>query len=61
MSIAGAWRAYIETCIAAFGPERAMFESNVPVDKGSCGYAARWNAFKRVTAGHSAAAFAPTF
>ncbi|HUA54822.1 MAG TPA: amidohydrolase family protein, partial [Candidatus Sulfotelmatobacter sp.] len=25
--LAQAWRPYIETCIAAFGPERAMFES----------------------------------
>ncbi|HKM71561.1 MAG TPA: hypothetical protein VJX94_16150 [Stellaceae bacterium] len=27
---------YIETRIADFGPERAIFESNFPVDKGSC-------------------------
>jgi len=53
--LAAAWRPYIETCIAAFGPERAMFESNFPVDKGSCGYAALWNAFKRIAAGCSAA------
>jgi len=53
--LAAAWRPYIETCIAAFGPERAMFESNFPVDKGSCSYAALWNAFKRITAGCSAA------
>ena len=52
--LAAAWRPYIETCIAAFGPERAMFESNFPVDKGSCGYAALWNAFKRIAAGCSA-------
>ena len=32
-----------------------MFESNFPVDKGSCGYAALWNAFKRIAAGCSAA------
>jgi predicted TIM-barrel fold metal-dependent hydrolase len=25
--LAAAWRPYIETCIAAFGPDRAMFES----------------------------------
>jgi hypothetical protein len=31
-----------------------MFESNFPVDKGSCGYAAPWNAFKRIAAGCSA-------
>jgi predicted TIM-barrel fold metal-dependent hydrolase len=49
--LAAAWRPYVETCIAAFGPDRAMFESNFPVDKGSCGYAALWNAFKRIAAG----------
>jgi predicted TIM-barrel fold metal-dependent hydrolase len=53
--LAAAWRPYIETCIAAFGSERAMFESNFPVDKGSCSYAALWNAFKRIAAGYSAA------
>jgi predicted TIM-barrel fold metal-dependent hydrolase len=53
--LASAWRPYIETCIAAFGPERAMFESNFPVDKGSCSYAALWNAFKHIAAGCSAA------
>jgi predicted TIM-barrel fold metal-dependent hydrolase len=52
--LASAWRPYIETCIEAFGAQRAMFESNFPVDKGSCGYAALWNAFKRITAGTSA-------
>jgi L-fuconolactonase len=52
--LAAAWRPYIETCIAAFGPHRAMFESNFPVDKGSCGYQALWNAFKRIAAGASA-------
>jgi predicted TIM-barrel fold metal-dependent hydrolase len=49
-----AWRPYIETSIAAFGPQRSMFESNFPVDKGSCSYQALWNAFKRIAAGHSA-------
>jgi L-fuconolactonase len=53
--LAAAWRPYIETCIAAFGASRAMFESNFPVDKGSCGYAALWNAFKRIAAGCSTA------
>ena len=53
--LAAAWRPYIETCILAFGPERAMFESNFPVDKGSCSYAALWNAFKHIAAGCSAA------
>jgi predicted TIM-barrel fold metal-dependent hydrolase len=53
--LASAWQPYIETCIAAFSPERAMFESNFPVDKGSCSYAALWNAFKHIAAGCSAA------
>jgi predicted TIM-barrel fold metal-dependent hydrolase len=59
--LAAAWRPYIETCIAAFGPERAMFESNFPVDKGSCSYAALWNAFKHIAAGCSAAEKAALF
>ena len=29
-----------------FGFDRCMFESNFPVDKGSCSYGALWNAFK---------------
>ena len=53
--LAAAWRPYIETCIEAFGAERAMFESNFPVDKASCSYAVLWNAFKRLAAGASAA------
>jgi predicted TIM-barrel fold metal-dependent hydrolase len=52
--LANAWRAHIETCIELFGPERAMFESNFPVDKGSCSYGNLWNAFKRISAGYSA-------
>jgi L-fuconolactonase len=59
--LATAWRPYIEACIAGFGPERAMFESNFPVDKGSCGYVALWNAFKRIAAGCSAAEKAALF
>jgi len=47
--VAAAWRPYIETCIEMLGPERCMFESNFPVDKGSCSYAVLWNAFKRIT------------
>jgi L-fuconolactonase len=59
--LAAAWLPYIETCIAAFGPERAMFESNFPVDKGSCSYSVLWNAFKRIAAGCSAAERAALF
>jgi L-fuconolactonase len=54
-TLAAAWQPYIETAIEAFGVERAMFESNFPVDKGSYSYGVGWNAFKRLTAGASAA------
>jgi predicted TIM-barrel fold metal-dependent hydrolase len=50
-----AWRPYIETCIAAFGPERSMFESNFPPDKGQCSYQVIFNAFKRIAAPYSEA------
>ncbi|MEN9684005.1 MAG: hypothetical protein RLZZ427_1756 [Pseudomonadota bacterium] len=52
--LAAMWRPYIETCIEAFGPQRAMFESNYPVDKWGASYAVLWNAFKRLTHGASA-------
>jgi L-fuconolactonase len=53
--LAAAWRQYVEPCIEAFGAERCMFESNFPPDKQSGGYTDLWNAFKRITAGASAA------
>ncbi len=31
-----------------------MFESNFPVDMGSCSYATLWNAFKRVAKDYAA-------
>lgn len=52
--LAAAWRPYVETCIEAFGPKRAMFESNFPVDKATCSWIVLWNAFKRLAAGASA-------
>jgi predicted TIM-barrel fold metal-dependent hydrolase len=52
--LADLWRPYIETCIERFGATRCMFESNFPVEKMGIGYAALWNAFKRVAAGASA-------
>jgi predicted TIM-barrel fold metal-dependent hydrolase len=52
--LATAWRPYVETCITAFGADRAMFESNFPVDKGSYGYGVFWNACKRLAHGASA-------
>jgi L-fuconolactonase len=52
--LADLWRPYIEPCIELFGPSRCMFESNFPVDKMGIGWAALWNAFKRIAAGASA-------
>ena len=52
---AAAWRPYIETCIEAFGPDRCMFESNFPPDKGQCSYQVIFNAFKRLAAQYSEA------
>jgi predicted TIM-barrel fold metal-dependent hydrolase len=48
--LATVWRPYIETCIEAFGVDRAMFESNFPPDKGQCSYQVIFNAFKRIAA-----------
>ena len=52
-TLAGLWRPYIETCIEAFGPDRAMFESNYPVDRWGASYDVLWNAFKRLASGSS--------
>lgn len=52
--LASMWRPYVETCIDAFGPHRAMFESNYPVDRWGASYPVLWNAFKRIAAGCSA-------
>jgi predicted TIM-barrel fold metal-dependent hydrolase len=51
--LADLWRPYIETCIERFGADRCMFESNFPVEKMGIGWAALWNAFKRLAAGAS--------
>ena len=51
--LANAWRPFVETCVAAFGPQRAMFESNFPVDKRYYSYGIMWNAFKRLAEGLS--------
>jgi predicted TIM-barrel fold metal-dependent hydrolase len=52
--LAAAWRPLVETCIEAFGPQRAMFESNFPVDKRFYDYGVMWNAFKRLAAPYGA-------
>lgn len=51
--LAEAWAPYVETCVSAFGDDRCMFESNYPVDKGTCSYDILWNAYKRIAANWS--------
>lgn len=51
--LAELWQPYVQPCIELFGAHRCMFESNFPVDKGSCSYAVLWNAFKRMSSGAS--------
>ena len=55
IALAAGWGPYALACIEAFGPDRCMFQSNFPVDKGTCSYVVLWNAFKRIAAGMSAA------
>lgn len=55
------WRPWFDTCIAAFGPQRCMFESNFPVEKMGTGYATLWNTFKRLAAGASDTELAALF
>ena len=59
--LAADWKPYLETCIEAFGPSRCMFESNFPVDLGSCDYRTLWNAFKVFAKDYSAAEKADLF
>jgi predicted TIM-barrel fold metal-dependent hydrolase len=60
-TLADAWKPYIDTCIAAFGTSRGMFESNFPVDKGLYSYWCFWNAAKILAKGASAAEKADLF
>lgn len=53
--LAGDWKPWIDTCISALGAERCMFESNFPVDRGTCNYVTLWNAFKLLSASASEA------
>ncbi len=52
--LAAHWRPYVETCIELFGADRCIAESNFPVDKMGIGFAALFNALKRLAAGCSA-------
>jgi predicted TIM-barrel fold metal-dependent hydrolase len=44
---------YYHHMIDCFGPERCMFESNVPVDRFSLSYRTLWNALKKIAATYS--------
>ena len=46
--VAETWSDDIRHCIETFGPDRAMFESNFPVDKQGCSYTVLFNAFQRI-------------
>src|SRR5579864_3142138 len=59
--VAARFRPYIETCIAAFGTPRCMFESNFPVDKISYSYHVFWNACKLMAKGASSSEKADLF
>ena len=59
--VAARFRPYVETCIAAFGASRCMFESNFPVDKISYSYHVFWNACKLMAKGASSAEKADLF
>jgi L-fuconolactonase len=48
-------RDYVLRTIDLFGPDRAMFESNFPVDMLGVSYGVLWNGFKRMTADFTAA------
>jgi len=44
---------FMTDCIAQFGPDRCMFESNFPPDKVSFSHHVLFNAFKRFSQGYS--------
>ena len=47
------WKSWFFETIDLFGIDRCMFESNFPVDKGSCSYGVLWNAFKKISVNFS--------
>ena len=53
--LAKAWGPFIREAIDAFGPDRAMMESNFPIDNQTASFPVIWNALKRATAGYAAA------
>jgi predicted TIM-barrel fold metal-dependent hydrolase len=59
--LAASMAPFMTYCIEQFGPDRCMFESNFPVDKVAYSYNVLYNAFKRLSAGYSAAERAALF
>jgi predicted TIM-barrel fold metal-dependent hydrolase len=59
--LATAMAPFMTSCIAQFGPDRCMFESNFPPDKVSFSHHVLFNAFKRFSQGYSAAERAALF
>lgn len=51
--LVAAWSPYVDTCIEAFGPSRAIFGSNYPVDRRSAPYPILLNAYKKMLGGLS--------
>jgi predicted TIM-barrel fold metal-dependent hydrolase len=49
-----AWGPFIRLGIDIFGPQRAMMESNFPIDNQSAAFPVVWNALKRATSEYSA-------
>lgn len=41
---------YVRTCVEAFGPQRSIYGSNVPVDRSAASYRVHVNAYKRILA-----------
>jgi L-fuconolactonase len=59
--LAKAWGPFMREAIDAFGPSRAMMESNFPVDNQTASFPVIWNALKRVTMDYSASERAMMF
>jgi L-fuconolactonase len=53
--LAKAWGPFIREAINAFGPDRAMMESNFPVDNQTASFPVIWNALKWAAAGYTEA------
>ncbi len=59
--VADYWGDAVRFCIDTFGPGRAMFESNFPVDRISMSYATLWKAFDLMSENYSASERAALF